>query len=101
MTSYPIAAGAIAAHDKTLVASTVDTVTFTSQEVEQLKVWTDGTAAVYVSLDGSTPTVSGAHCFKIPAAATAIAERFNVQQLSPTIKLISAGTPVYSVSLAP
>jgi len=98
VTSYPIAAGTNAAHDKTLVASTVDTVTFAAQ-VEQIKIWTDGTAAVYFTVDGTTPTVSGSHCFKIPA--TVLSETVNVQTMAPTVKLVSAGTPVYSVGVAP
>jgi hypothetical protein len=85
--NYPIAAGTIAAHDKTLTASTVDTVTFATQ-VEQLKVWTDGTAAVYFTVDGTTPTVSGAHCFKIPA--TVLSETVNVQALAPRVELALA-----------
>lgn len=114
MATYTVTAGHIAAHDKTLVTSTVDTVTFQGTgagdvfegtptgAATQVEVMTDGTAAVYFTTDGSTPTVSGANTYKIPASggvsAMAVAPLVNNGDI--VVQLISAGTPVYDVSIA-
>lgn len=97
MASYPVAASERAANAKTLVASTVDTVTFDRDcdEVEVLSL--DGAAAIYFTVDGSTPTVGGANCDVVPA--TVAARTVAVPTSGDTVvKLVSAGTPVYSVT---
>ena len=48
----------------------VDTFTFAS-DLDSVTIISNGTAAAYYTLDGSTPTVSGANCFPLPAAAVA------------------------------
>jgi hypothetical protein len=100
MASYTIAAfPAIAVHDKTLVASTVDTVTF-ADGARQAMVISDGTAKIYVTFDGSTPTASGASTHIMPAAPCALTQNLTQTDKTtggPAVKLISAGTPVYSV----
>lgn len=99
MASYAVNAGEIAAHDKTLTAATVDTVTLTDA-FGAVEVLTDGASAVYVSVDGSTPTVSGAKTYRIPASGTQV--RTIALGDGPVsgalIKLISTGTPTYSVT---
>jgi hypothetical protein len=93
MASFTVAAGAIACHDKTLGADTVDTVTFTD-DVEWVTVWSDGAAEMYFTFDGSAPTVSGANCYHLPA----VPSRIEIESLSENvIKLISHGTPKYSI----
>lgn len=111
MASYTVTVGEIGAHAKTLAASTVDTVTFTlgsagspgwARVPKSVEVMTDGADDIYVTVDGSAPTVAGAHCYRVPAfpGATVI----DVRDSNPTdqvvVKLISAGTPIYSVSRA-
>lgn len=97
MATYAVAEDTIAVHDKTLVASTVDTVTFhdTPQSVEVL---TDGTAAIYVTVDGTAPTVGGANTLKLPAVISARTIKHGNR--GQPVKLISSGTPTYSVSIA-
>lgn len=92
---YTIAAGAVAQHAFALSTSTVETVTFTDN-VSAVQIISDGTAAVYYTTDGSTPTVGGANCYLIPAAVC-VEERAMPQQGTDAIKLISSGTPTLSV----
>lgn len=101
MASYTVSAGAIGKHDKTLVASTVDTVTF-ADDLDRVEIGSDGVAAIFVTVDGSTPTVSGDSTYKIPALASSSAGKLGVFRTIevPTaggtvVKLISSGTPVY------
>lgn len=101
MASYSVNAPAIGAYAKTLVASTVDTVTF-DRDVNEVEVVTDGSAATYVTTDGSTPTVAGGATILVPAGVAA--RRIPVSSVTQAatggtvVKLISAGTPVYSVA---
>lgn len=97
MASYTIAAGGRAAHNKTLVAATVDTVTFTDDVDEIDIINLDGVAAIYYTVDGSTPTVEGANTRVLPSG-TLSADRVSARGFSaPVVKLISAGIPKYSV----
>lgn len=98
MASYSIAAGEIAAYGKTLVASTVDTVTFTSSDREMVRVYNDtGTAVIHFTVDGSTPTVNGATTYRVPAVAGAYTSAEVRTAGATVVKLISSGTPTYSV----
>ena len=112
MGSYTVPAGSISAHDKTLVGSTVDTVTFDGTgggvfggtptgAASTVEILSDGTAAIYFTTDGTVPTVSGANTYKLPlgtVSALQVAPLDNNGTI--VVKLISAGTPVYSVSIA-
>jgi hypothetical protein len=94
--SYSAAAGAVAVHDKTLVGSTVDNVTL-ADDLDRVEVIRDGAAALYFTTDGTVPTVSGAGCWKL---LSGVANTLNVQVDTAggtVVKLISSGTPVYSV----
>jgi hypothetical protein len=109
---YTVPAGHIGVHEKTAVAGSVDTVTFevgaasapgwARRLPRQVEILTDGAAAMYVTVDGSTPTVAGSHCYPVPAAAgsTVIDVRDANAIDAVVVKLISSGTPVYSVSRA-
>lgn len=96
MASYSIAEGDVAVHDKTLVAATVDTVSFTGFDPPYVVVVTDGAAAIYVTTDGTAPTVSGSKTKRLPPFP---GEREIRSYENQPIKLISAGTPTYSVQL--
>lgn len=98
MASYSVAAGKRGAYDKALVASTVDTVTFTD-DVDSVEIVTDGTAKIYVTVDGTTPTVSGATTIIVPAAL-GIRTIPTLSSGAPVVKLITSGTPTYSVAKA-
>ena len=97
MASYTLTGSQVAAHDKTLVAATVDTVTFPGHvgKVEVLNI--NGAAAIYFTVDGSTPTVSGANTYALPAAVASREVRAPATGTT-VVKLISAGTPTYSVT---
>lgn len=97
MATHTIATGQVAKHAITLAASTVDTVTF-ADNVQAVQIISDGAAAVYYTVDGSTPTVGGANCYIIPAAV-AVDERVMNTSID-AVKLISSGTPTLSVQRA-
>lgn len=82
----------------TLAASTVDSITFSvnPKTVEVLN--RDGAAAIFFTVDGSTPTVGGDDCFAVPAAAGAALAVDAPSTTGTVVKLISAGTPAYSVT---
>jgi hypothetical protein len=94
--SYTVASGLIACHDKVLTASTVDTVDF-AEDTEYVEIVSSGDAKIYVSADGSTPTVSGGNTYVVPAVACA--RTFRHWKPDGVVKLISSGTPTYSVTL--
>lgn len=97
MSAYTVAASERGAHAKTLVAATVDTVTF-SRDCDTVEILShDGAGAIYFTVDGTTPTVAGANTLVIPAAAGAL--EVEVPTAGNTVvKLISSGTPTYSVT---
>jgi hypothetical protein len=81
----------------TLVAATVDTVTFSTdwQSVEILNRATSGD--IYATVDGTTP-VSGADDTIFVGPNQAVTVRLPTTGAgTDVIKLISAGTPAYSV----
>lgn len=97
MADHTIEADEVGIHNVTLVAATVDTFTF-EKDPEAIEVLTDGEAEVYVTVDGSAPTVGGAHTWKLPAVVCSrrIAHRRNPA----VVKVISAGTPTISITRA-
>lgn len=111
MTAYEVPSGHVGVHEKTLTASVVDTVTFDPGDPgapgwgrlpRSVEVLSDGAADIYVTVDGSTPTVAGTNCYRLPASAgaTVIDVRDSDATDAVVVKLISSGTPVYSVSRA-
>lgn len=97
MASVAVAAGQKGTHG-TLVAATVDTVTFTGIDFNEVEVLNrNGAAEIYFTVDGTAPTVGGTNCYVLPAAITSAI--VGVPTTGATVvKLISAGTPTYSVS---
>jgi len=102
MAAYTVPSGNIAANDKTLAAGVVDTVTF-QDAIGGIEVLTDGSAAVYFSVNGTTPTIGGTNTYKIPAAGGVVTRNVNPVPNEPAaiISLLSAGTPTYSVTRSP
>lgn len=97
MASIAMGATDLGSYGNIMVASTVDTVTI-ARDAETVRITIDAAAAaIFFTTDGSTPTVNGANCYRVPASVGASVEA-TVTGVSPTvIKLISAGTPTYSV----
>jgi len=93
--------GVKAAH-ATLGASTVDTVTLTATNGKLTLLNRSGAAEIYftISIDGtapSPPTVLGTDCFVLPAAIGSV--EIPVSGEPTIVKLISTGTPTYSVEV--
>jgi hypothetical protein len=97
LTAYNLAAGERGAYAKTLTAATVDTVTFL-QDVGSVEVYGDGTSAIYFTIDGTVPTVAGGAMYELPAGGPSVRTITASGGTAPVVKLISSGTPKYSVS---
>lgn len=98
MAEYEVAAGEVGTYENKLTAETVDTVTFEAY-VPGIEIVTDGTAAVYVTFDGTTPVVKGPNCHVLPAQACVRTIRGSGDRTAkPVVKLISSGTPTVSVA---
>jgi hypothetical protein len=96
MANYTVATNEIGAWEKTLTASTVDTISFAADldEVEVLNEST--TAGLYFTTDGTTPTVGAAAAYYCPPGGVVVAPSYAAG--ATTVKVISSGTPKYSVS---
>lgn len=85
------------AHE-TLTAATIDTVTVSDPQVDVAVTNRGGSDEIYFTIDGSAPTVGGENTFVLPAAVCSrvvSSDKFNTA--TPVVKLISSGTPAYSV----
>jgi Chitobiase/beta-hexosaminidase C-terminal domain len=94
MASYTVTRSA----HETLAATTEDDVTITDPQVDVAVTNRSGSAEIYFTIDGSTPTVGGENTFVLPAATCSrevSSDKFNTA--TPVVKLISTGTPDYSV----
>lgn len=99
MATTTMTAGQISA-TATLSAATVDTVNF-AVFTPYVEIVTDGAALMYVTVDGTTPTSGGANTYVLPASASTRTIRLGPSLgKNPSVKLISAGTPVYWVAAA-
>lgn len=98
MATQNLTAGQVSATG-TLSASTVDTINF-SIFAPAVEIVSDGAALMYVTVDGTTPTVGGNNTYVLPASASTRTFRLGIGGRNPAIKLISAGTPTYWVSVA-
>lgn len=112
MAIYTVAMGKVGAHAKVLSAGVVDTVTFAlgadqgvagwANVPRRIEIITDGLSDIYVTVDGSAPTVAGDGTYRVPALAgsTFIDVEDSNSQDPVVVKLISSGAPTYSVSRA-
>jgi hypothetical protein len=91
----------------TLAASTVDTVTLTLTH-PRIEILNRGTGDIFLTVDGSTPTVGGNDTFVVPSngvgffpnpflAEPGLAGGPQVPGRT-VVNLISTGTPAYSVT---
>lgn len=82
----------------TLTAGQVETVTLSvdANRVDVCNV--DGAAEVYVTVDGTTPTVGGDGSWVLPAAVGSLELQPRTAGVT-VVKLISSGTPKVSVGV--
>lgn len=80
----------------TLTATVVATVEMDAPYETTEIVNRDGTAEVYFTRDGSTPTVGGDNTEVLPAAICGIVLPYDSDEAD-VVKMISAGTPKVSV----
>ena len=103
MASISVAANEVGiGPEATLVANTVDTITFTGVRNRVRLVNVDGAAAIWFRSDGVAPTVGGKASHYLPALAKAQAE-IAIRRLvneDTVLKLISSGTPTYHAEAA-
>ena len=86
------------AYHAALTAASVDTVTLDHVTAKVEIINRSGTAEIYYTLDGTAPTVAGDDCYVVPAAiSSAVRANPQVDQNQLVVKLISSGTPTYSV----
>lgn len=95
--------GQVSAEDLTSVANTVDTITI-ADDWTAVRIETNGADELYVTLDGSTPTVGGHNTYMIPKQTGVPQSRdLYVPEGSPStgngtvIKAISVTAVVYSL----
>lgn len=97
MASFTVSATEHGAYEKTLTASTVDTVTC-SGDWPGVEVLNEGTVGIYVTVNDVAPTVGGAGTWYVPPSSARVLPAGD--QSGTTVRLISTGTPKYSVSEA-
>lgn len=88
-------AAPIGVYAKTLDADAVDVVRFDTG-IDEIEIFSDGAAAIYVTVDGSAPSVEGGDCYELPAMTCTRVIAIGSNDAA-TVKLISAGTPMYSI----
>lgn len=82
----------------TLVASTVNTVVLDADYANIEVVNVTGTASVYFTVNGATPTVKGTGTVVLPAAIGGVTmPGYSGSGTATTVRLISAGTPDIAV----
>ncbi len=78
----------------TLVANTVTQVTVqTGRHIQVIN--RSGTAEIYFTVNGVTPTVGGSDCYVVPAAI--MSQTVGAAPQNVVVSLISTGTPTFSV----
>lgn len=81
----------------TLAAATVDTVTLT-KDWRAVEVKNRGTDEIYFTTTATNPTVAGDDTYVVPAGESLVLSIPPRPGLPDVVKLISSGTPGYSVT---
>lgn len=98
MATYTLNPGDIGTYARVLVGGVVDTVIFPGV-VTDVEIYTSGGSTIYVSLDGTDPTTGGGKTLMIPSQQGKRTLRIPNRNDATVVKLISTGTPTYSVAL--
>lgn len=93
---YTVPAKHIGVHAKTLIAGTQDSVTFLGSDLAEVEILSNGSADIYVHFGPGNATVAGTDCYRIMAAMGATVLPVDTSG-DTVVKLISSGTPTYSV----
>lgn len=89
---------AVDAQHGTLVASTVATVTLVGDYTRVEVLNRSGTAEIFFTVDDTAPTVAGSGTYILPAIAGASLVTPSPSAAATIVRLISSGTPTYSVT---
>lgn len=84
----------------TLSAGTVATLTGDAEFTTARIINRDGAAEIFARGDGVDPTVAGDDCEILPAAMSYLVMRLSHAGEPTVLKLISSGTPTYSVKFS-
>lgn len=89
---------AVRVKSQTLTAATVDTVTLSATGAAYVEVYnrSTGTDVISFTTDGTTPTALGDDCYVVGGG-----QALAVPASTTATKLISAGTPGYTVTAVP
>lgn len=98
MATTTLTAGQISA-TAALSASTVDTINY-AVFTPAIEVVCDSGGPLYVTVDGTTPTVGGAGTYVVPASSVRTIRLGPSLGKNPVVKLIATGTPTYNVTAA-
>jgi hypothetical protein len=95
---YTVEKGKNGAPGKTLVANTVDEVVF-AEDQSAVEVFSDGSAELYWTVDAPAPAVGDFAAHYMPAIPCVRVEP-SPEPGETVVRLVSAGTPKYSVARA-
>lgn len=99
-TSYTLSATEVAINAKTLVAGAAnfDTITISrsASEIEIENHEASGGSRIYVTVDGTDPTLGGKQEYGVPPSAVRTIQ-VNSLKNPRVVKVASSGTPTYSV----
>lgn len=84
-------------YEKTLTASVVDTVNFDT-DWNEVEVVSNGLAPLFVTVDGSSPTVNGEDSYILPAGTVSSRTIVVPGSGTTTVKVISSAPTTYSVA---
>lgn len=94
---YTVPKGHVGIHAKTLIANQQDTVTFTGVDLPEIEILSNGAADIYVHMGAGPAAVAATDCWRVLPAMGATVLPVHTSG-DTVVKLISSGTPSYSVS---
>lgn len=96
MAEHKVAKGEKGVREQTLVANQLDTVVF-EDDLQIVEIISDGTASIFVTVDALPPTLGGGADDYLPAFPC-VRNVVSPKDGGTAVRLISAGTPTYSVA---
>lgn len=96
MAEHKVADGAVGVSEITLAPGVEEVVVY-AENLAAVEVFSNGTAAVYFTVDGEAPTVKGADCWTLPEGSEKAREVESKKNQGTVVRLISAGSPTVNV----